>query len=833
MSNAPASRVIATANSDWRYMLLATVLPSAVVPVALAVLFELYLDAWRLTSEPFHALVEGIGSVAAVLLATFILIMRSSGQLRPGYLWVATTLIGMGLLDGFHAGVHPGPVFVWLHSLATLVGGLTFALVVLSDRISSRPALRTMPYLMAAACMMVGITSVLFPDIIPAMLNDSGFTLTAELLNFVGGAGFVVAWMHFTYSGRYENDGERLVLANHCLLFGTAGLLFHFSTLWDATWWLWHVLRLFAYLVILWFFLRIFYQEIKIIRMQRDELRLSQMIIEQSGEAIVVTDSQNRIVAINNSYLNITGYSRDEVIGANPSKMRSGRHDSAFYKEMWDELLNHGQWTGELWDRRKNGEIFPKRLTINAIADEQGATTHYVGIFSDITERKKTEEEIYSLAYFDVLTKLPNRRLLQDRIHQALFKSARSRLYGALLFLDMDKFKILNDTLGHDYGDLLLIEIAKRLGHCVREADTVARIGGDEFVVLMEEVGQNEEDALRRVALVAEKIRSVLATPYQLKEHEHHSSPSIGVTLYCCDNEDSVESLLKHADMAMYKAKEFGRNAVQFYDPAMQSAVETRASLEHDLRLAVSNRQLALHYQVQMNSDLEPTGAEALIRWVHPVRGMVSPGQFIPIAEDSTLILEIGNWVLEAACKQIARWSSQEHTRHLILAVNVSAQQFKRHDFVNNISSMVHINQINPGLLKIELTESVILNDIEDVIAKMHALKALGVRLSLDDFGTGYSSLSYLKRLPLDQIKIDQSFVRDIATDVGDAVMVQTIINLSESFQLNVIAEGVETEEQLNFLKKNGCKAYQGYLFSKPVPIAEFENLVERTVRKV
>ena len=560
-------------------------------------------------------------------------------------------------------------------------------------------------------------------------------------------------------------------------------------------------------------------------RMQAEEQQRIAATAFETHEAIIITDFNANIIRVNQAFQSITGYSAEDVLGKNPRILNSGRQDKDFYTAMWQELLGKGAWTGEIWDKRKNGEIYPKWMTITAVKNPEGKTTEYVANFSDITARKKAEEEIYSLAYYDILTKLPNRRFMIDRLRQAQLISARSKLYGALLFLDMDKFKTLNDTLGHDHGDLFLIEIAARLLNCVREVDTVARIGGDEFVVLIEEISIHEEDASRKVALIAEKIRTALAAPYQLKEHEYLSSPSIGVCLYR-GNEEPLETVLKHADMAMYQAKESGRNGVRFFDPAMQIAVETHAALDADLRHAVPENQFLLYYQIQLDSDLRPMGAEALIRWFHPIRGMVSPLQFIPIAEESSLILDIGHWVLETACKRLALWSKSEQTKNLILAVNVSAQQFKRHDFVDTIETLLNIYQVNRNLLKVELTESVILNDVTDVIAKMHALKALGIRLSLDDFGTGYSSLSYLKQLPLDQIKIDQSFVRDMTTDPSDAVMVKTIISLAKSFRLGVIAEGVETDTQLSHLRQFGCEAYQGYLFGKPVPIEEFELLI-------
>ncbi|MBI3479323.1 MAG: PAS domain S-box protein [Nitrosomonadales bacterium] len=568
----------------------------------------------------------------------------------------------------------------------------------------------------------------------------------------------------------------------------------------------------------------VFLRDITAQKLVENRLRVEAVAFE-THEGIMVTDANANIIRVNQAFQQITGYAPEEVAGRNPRLLSSGRHDREFYAGLWGTLLEQGTWSGEIWDKRKNGEIYPKWLTISAVKDVRGNTTEYVAIFSDITARKRAEEDIRNLAFYDALTGLPNRRLLMDRAQLALSLSERSHHCGALLFLDMDRFKTLNDTLGHDFGDLMLVEVARRVQACVREADTVARLGGDEFVVLIEEIGANLQEASQKVALIAEKIRATLTLPYMLNEHEYHSSTSIGVCMYRGHSEP-VDVLMKHADMAMYQAKDSGRNAVRFFDPLMQQAVEAHAELEADLRGALPNRQLQLYYQLQVDGDHRAIGAEALIRWKHPRRGMVPPGQFIPIAEESSLILDIGHWVIETACRQLAAWRQDERRRHLILAINVSAQQFQMVDFVPHLEEVITKYGVTPQKLKLELTESVVLGNVADVVSKMHALKALGVRLSLDDFGTGYSSLAYLKQLPLDQIKIDQSFVRDVITDPNDAVMVQTIIDMAQNFRLNVIAEGVETEAQLIFLKQNGCMAYQGYLFSRPLPIEEFEVLL-------
>ncbi|BBL60341.1 EAL domain-containing protein [Methylomonas koyamae] len=556
-----------------------------------------------------------------------------------------------------------------------------------------------------------------------------------------------------------------------------------------------------------------------------EEMRIAAVTFETDA-AIMISDPGGNILRVNNAFQKITGYSAEEVAGKNPSILSSGRHDNVFYSEMWSRLLETGTWAGEIWDRRKSGQIYPKWLTITAVKNPAGATTGYVAIFTDITERKRAEAEIRNLAFYDPLTKLPNRRLLLDRFNQALANSARSRQYGAVLFLDMDKFKMLNDTLGHDYGDLMLIEVAKRIGFVVRGSDIVARLGGDEFVVLIEELGEDPLQASNKLIAVAEKIRAALAVAYHIENHVYHSSPSIGVSLFCGDGL-STGDILKRADIAMYQAKNSGRNTVRFYDPEMQQALETRAALEADLRQALAEGQLHLYYQIQIDSNGKPLGAEALIRWLHPQRGMVSPAQFIPVAEESSLILEIGAWVLDTACRQLAAWQQQEATRGLLLAINVSAHQFRQPDFVDAVSTAISAHNINVDRLKLELTESVIVDDVGEVVAKMHRLKALGVRLSLDDFGTGYSSLSYLKQMPLDQLKIDQSFVRDVVSDPNDAVLVKTIIDMANNFRFNVIAEGVETAAQHAFLKDNRCAAFQGYLFGKPLPIAEFKILLD------
>ncbi len=427
------------------------------------------------------------------------------------------------------------------------------------------------------------------------------------------------------------------------------------------------------------------------------------------------------------------------------------------------------------------------------------------------------EDKINNLAFYDPLTHLPNRRLLIDRLQQALAACARSGHRGALLFIDLDNFKTLNDSLGHDVGDLLLSAVAHRLGVCVREGDTVARFGGDEFVVILEGLSDDTVEAAAQTETVAAKILATLAQPYQLSGHERNSTPSIGITLFT-GHRDSIEDLLKRADLAMYQAKAAGRNNLRFFDPAMQAAVSARATMEADLRQAVREGQFLLHYQAQVDGSGRLIAAEALVRWQHPARGLVSPAEFIPLAEETGLILPLGEWVMRSACQQLVAWAAQPGRRDLSVSVNVSARQFRHPDFVAQVLEILGETGADPARLRLELTESLLLHDVEEVIARMSALQARGVEFSLDDFGTGYSSLSYLKRLPFSQLKIDQSFVRDVLTDPNDAAIARTIVALAHSMGLAVMAEGVETEEQREFLARQGCHAYQGYLFGRPGP---------------
>ncbi|WP_114973513.1 EAL domain-containing protein [Rhodoferax ferrireducens] len=559
---------------------------------------------------------------------------------------------------------------------------------------------------------------------------------------------------------------------------------------------------------------------------QVKDLRTKDAAMASSLNAIAIADLDGTVTYINRACADLWRLAHEDDARGHP--LREYWNDPVALSPVLQALQHHGRWQGELLARRADGSKADLQLAANMVLNEAGQPLCMMASFVDVTERKKAEKKINELAYFDPVTGLPNRTLLMDRLQQSMAASTRNDLYSALFFVDLDKFKTINDTLGRDMGDLLLKKVARRLSRLVREGDTVARLGGDEFVLILEGLNLEEGASAAAIETIAHKMLDALNQPYLLGEVTHHSSASLGITLFKGDLVNA-EYLMKQAEIAMYKSKEAGRNAWGFFDPRMESAVKERAAMETDLRLALAQQQFVLFYQPQVNGKIRLTGAEALIRWLHPQRGMVSPAEFIPLAEDTGLILPIGQWVLEEACAQLARWAAQPGLAHLTIAVNVSARQFRQPSFVDQVMSAILQTGANPQRLKLELTESLLVQDVPQVIEKMSALKSRGVGFSLDDFGTGYSSLSYLKRLPLDQLKIDASFVRDILLDPNDASIAKTIVALAHSLDLNVIAEGVETEAQREFLASSGCHDCQGYLFSRPVPIADFEQFTLQT----
>lgn len=550
-----------------------------------------------------------------------------------------------------------------------------------------------------------------------------------------------------------------------------------------------------------------------------ESLRIAAVAFD-TQEAIFITDSSERIIRVNNAFTRVTGYSDKEAIGKTPRILNSGKHSKQFYKNIWLELKANGYWQGEVWNRRKNGDIFPVGQTITTIKDEHGEITHYLSTFDDISVFKENEERIKKLAFYDPLTGLANRRLLHDHLKQARAHSTRKKDFFALLFIDLDHFKTLNDTLGHDYGDQLLQQVARRLTETVREGDTVSRTGGDEFIILLEELGETQEEAAQNAKATAGNLLTQISVPYFLKGHEYPISASIGISLYT-DHTETIEEMMVRSDLAMYQAKSSGRNAIRFFDLSMQESIQHRSKLETELRQAIQQEQFVLYYQPKLNAEEHILGYEALIRWNHPQQGILAPSAFIDIAEDSGLIVDIGQWVLKQACLQLYLWSQTEKTKHLSIAVNISEQQLRRDNFVELVTQVIEISHCSPSKLQLEITESLLMKEMKTSIDKISQLRALGITFAIDDFGTGYSSLNYLKKLPIDWLKIDQSFVNDMLNDPQDEAIVKTILALSETLGLTVIAEGVETEQQKKHLIELDCPILQGYLFDKPKPVEE------------
>ncbi|MBY0578326.1 MAG: EAL domain-containing protein [Burkholderiales bacterium] len=547
-----------------------------------------------------------------------------------------------------------------------------------------------------------------------------------------------------------------------------------------------------------------------------NKLALYAKVFENSEEAIIITDAGNEIISVNRAFSRITGYAAEEVIGKNPRMLSSGMQGGAFYEAMWRTIVETGHWQGEIWNRRKSGEVYPEWLSVSTERNDEGELTNHIAIFTDITSRKRDEERIRFLAYYDSLTELPNRALFEEHINRALSAAKRNGKKVALLFLDVDRFKSVNDSLGHLAGDLLLQSVATRLKKHIRESDTICRQGGDEFIIVLTGI-----ETLDAVVHVAEKIVESMGEAHSIAGHQLVVSFSIGISMYPDDGQSS-EVLIRNADAAMYHAKDAGRNNFQFFSQEMNSEAFERLSMESDLRQALKRNELLLHYQPKIDIHSGGIiGMEALVRWQHPEKGLIPPDKFIPVAEECGLIVSIGEWVLRTACAQCQAW----HESGLFtapVAVNISALQFRQKNIRDMVASVLQETGLAPHLLELELTESMVMQEAESTIVTLHALKELGVSISIDDFGTGYSSLNYLRYFPVDRLKIDRSFVQDISSDKDDAAITRTIISMGHSLRMKVIAEGVETTDQFALLREQGCDEIQGYYYSKPLSAEDF-----------
>ncbi len=543
-------------------------------------------------------------------------------------------------------------------------------------------------------------------------------------------------------------------------------------------------------------------------------LSLAATVFEHSPEGIVLSDANNKIIQVNKAFTELTGYTTKDVIGKNPSMLSSGAQSNEFYQAMWQKIISQGKWSGEIYNRRKNGEIYPEHLTIIAIKDDNQKLTHHIAIFNDLSQQKKAEQHIHFLAHYDPLTHLPNRVLFTEHLQQAILKSQRSHKSIALLFIDLDRFKEINDSFGHKAGDQLLIQVANDIKFCIRDTDNAARLGGDEFIITLEEL--THEELIVSAPVVATKILNSLSRRYKLETTNVYIGASIGIAIY---PEDALtaDSLLQSADMAMYHAKEQGKNNYQFYSNELNNKAKRRAYIERELRQALRRKQLLILYQPQYNIlSKEIEGFEALLRWQHPELGLISPNEFITIAEESGLIIKIGLWVLQTAVNQLIVWQKSFNPK-LSMAINISVKQLENDKLSESVQDLLELTKLRPEHLELEITENISIDDASFTLANLHKLSKLGVQLSMDDFGTGYSNMSYLKKLPIQRIKIDRCFISDIPQDSNDAAIAKAIIAMAQNFNFNVIAEGIETKEQEEFLLSNGCYAGQGFLFSKPV----------------
>jgi diguanylate cyclase (GGDEF)-like protein/PAS domain S-box-containing protein len=549
-----------------------------------------------------------------------------------------------------------------------------------------------------------------------------------------------------------------------------------------------------------------------------DSQRMAKAVFDNSLEGIMICDRHNRIQMVNPAFTHTTGYAAEEAIGQTPALLKSGQHDDAFYQTFWQSLSKNGEWQGEIWNKRKNGEIYPEWLNISVVKNQAGEVEHYIAILSDISERKRNEEIIAFQAHHDALTGLPNRTLFRDRLDQALAMARRQSNRVGVMFLDLDRFKLINDTLGHDVGDELLKKVSSRLLSCIRESDTVARQGGDEFTVLLPKVNHPQD-----VVAVGSKILAAMKQPFTLKDQDLFVTTSIGISLFPDDGRDA-DTLMKHADTAMYFVKSEGRAGMYMFTESLLNQPSRRLELQSQLHNALAREEFTVYYQPQI--DLVSNriyGTEALIRWQHPTLGLVTPENFIPLSEETGLIVPIGAWVIQTACMQAKAWENQGHS--LTMAVNLSPRQFHREDIVRTVKKALDSSGLAAHKLELEITESLAMQDVEYSIRTLHALANLGVQLAIDDFGTGYSSLSYLKKMPVNTLKVDRIFVRDLVSDVDDRAIISAVISLAHSLGLKVVAEGVETQDHLDLLREMGCDNAQGYLFSRPEPQERISDL--------
>jgi len=820
-----------------------------VLPLAGLAVLEALAPATRWVSEPVHAVVEGIDGFIAVSLAGLLLLrMRlEPGQQRHPWLWVACGLLTTGLFDAFHAAAPPGQNFVWLHSLAAFSGGLLFSLVLLPPRIARIPALRHLPEGLFAGALTHAAWLLLHPQGAPVMFQTGEFTLPALRLNQAGGVLFWVAALWFALRHARQPTWDDLLFGLLAGMLGTAGLMFEASTLWGVNWWWWHLIRVAAFAMAFVYISATFYRgQIRIQHLntrldetnQRLEERLAELATENTERreaeralresehrhrllynktpAMLHTlDREGRVVEVSNFWLDRMGFARPEVVGRPIGDFLTPGSRERMAQEL-DRFFRAGSLRDlELAFVRQDGTVIDALVSAAAEYGDAGDIRRSVMVVTDVTDRKAREAEVEHLSYFDALTHLPNRRLLAERANQAMAQARREGDGCAVIYLDLDRFKDINDTLGHDTGDRLLLAVARRLQGCLREADTLARLGGDEFVFLLP--GTDPEAAAR----VAGRIQLALRDPVEVDGQGFLVTASMGLASFPEHGEDLSE-LLKHADIAMFQAKSRGLEHLHFR-PEQREAVQERVHLEAELRRALADQALAVHFQPQVClATGRVRGLETLVRWEHPERGAISPGVFIPLAEETGLIHQLGQQVLEAALAQIRQWADAGHEVPRV-AVNLSARELQGPEVTARIAETLALYELPGHLLELEVTETAAMTDPASNLHTLDALRQLGVAVAIDDFGTGYSSFSYLERLPVDTLKIDRSFVASIDETAEDHGIIQTILALTRELDLGCVAEGVETSGQAAVLRQVGCLMAQGFWYAPALPAAEIE----------
>ena len=781
---------------------------------------------------PLHTFLEFLSIIVSAMIFGTVWVRVASIEQNRNHLILACSFLGVAILDLLHVFSFPGmpdlitasssekTINFWLMARYFSALSLLLVLVLPWHTTASRFTQWVVLSFVLALVSTLTIIGLFYPSLIPSTyVEEQGLTAFKIISEYCVAAIYLIVCIRLFYSMRTSQPYDVVSLFVAVGIMSMSEIFFTlYSDMTDSFNLLGHIYKVIAYgFIYKSIFITSIVKPYEELAETRKELLLAASVFSHAGESIIITDMTGIIVDVNGTFTTITGFSREEAIGQNPRILKSGRQSPEFYADMWQALLEEGYWSGEVWNRRKNGEVYALMSTISAVNDEQGITTHYVSLGNDITQIKEHQEQLEHIAHYDILTNLPNRVLLADRLSQAMLQCNRHKQSLAVVFLDLDGFKTVNDAHGHDMGDELLITLSVRMKEALREGDSLARIGGDEFIVVLVDL-VNVEDCQP----ILERLLLSASEPVTIDGVVLNVSASIGVTHYPQDNV-VADQLMRHADQAMYKAKQLGKNRYHLFDMAQDDAVKVQRESIEAVRSALDNNQFVLHYQPKVNMRTGTvTGYEALIRWQHPERGLLNPIEFLPIIENHTMMIEVGEWVIDSALAQINQWQSMGLNLPVSTSVNIAAAQLQQPDFTQRLTALLAAHpDVEPRYLELEVLETSALEDVHNTSTIMNDCMALGVKFSLDDFGTGYSSLTYLRRLPASLIKIDQTFVRDMLNDPDDLAIVEGVIALAKSFKRDVIAEGVETIEHGTALLQLGCELAQGYGIARPMPASD------------